>query len=474
MRNHFAIRFLVFFLVSVFFSGCEKEKNSDNSHQDVIFGISHIDPFQLKSVDLDFDIECPKDDQGNMLVPYIADIKLTNALGVESNYTPIVFYLNNKLYTQSIKLSPGTYTVTQFLLRDDYDGTIIMATPSADSPFASYITPGRVLGFEFEVKAFEKTEIGAEVLCFEPSSYLAFGFNWFNIGQIVVKNFCFFGDICLTQVPVYQEETAYGGNTPGSTSSPWWYYFSAADGSPQKIYAGQQETDGTVTYNDETGYLHIDLGSWSLQPGNETVKINRYQEPPLGWSPPGQFGIKTNQLDVYVGNYNHFIIHLDIKKVTQEGGLYNPDVFEGSLYEYVVNGLQMDVPAIFRIDVKKNGQPVPSSPFSNVDLDHNGNPKPIEEQILNEDGYLAGTNKPVCAQYPVRLDETGQQFTFELYILVPDNDGNFSFQLFHTFTSTDQGPLYNENGSQQPITNGVLDFVLGNCHYFPPDLLLDW
>lgn len=470
--KRFAIKILSFFLVSLFFSGCEKDKSPDDSLQEVIFGIRHIDPSALKTEGDDIP-ECPEDENGNLLIPTIADIVLENAEGVLLPFAPQVFYLNGNLYSQAIKLPPGTYTVEQFLLREAVNGTIIMATPSATSAYEAYITPGRTLGFSFEVKEFEKSEVQAEVLCFEPSAYSAFGFHWYNIHQTIVKNFCFFGDICLTQDPVYQEETAYGGNTPGSTSNPWWYYYTAADGNPQNIFAGQYETDGTVSYNAETGYLNINLGSWDLQQGNETVKINSYQNAPINWTPPGQFQIKTNQLSVDVGeNHNYLIIHLDIEK--QEDGLYNMAAFAGSLYDHVVNGLQIDVPAIFRIDVSKNGQPVPYSPFSNVDLDDSGNPLPLAEQTLNADGYLAGTNKPVCAKYPVKLGETDQTFTFKLYLWVPGADEGFSFQHFYTFTATDDGPLINQNGEEQTITNGLLDFVLGDCQYYPPDLLLDW
>lgn len=468
-----ALKLLTFFLVSLFFSGCEKDKNPDDTLQDVVFGISHVDSFALKTDDIDIP-ECPEDENGNMLIPTIADIVLKNSDGDTLLFTPQVFYLNGKLYSQAIKLPPGTYTVEQFMLREEINGTIIMATPSENSGYAAYITPGRRLGFNFTVKEFEKSEVEAEVLCFEPSAHMAFGFHWYNIHQIVIKNFCFFGDICLTQDPIYQEETAYGGDTPGSTSTPWWYYFAVADGNPQNIYAGQQETDGTVSYDAGSGYLDINLGSWNLQPGDETVKINGYQGAPDNWTPPGQFQIKTNQLEVHVGNHNYFIIHLDIEKGSPEGGSYNMEAFEGSLYEHVVNGLQIDLPSIFRIDVSKNGQPVPYSPFSNVDLDTDGNPLPFEDQTLNEDGYLAGTNQPVCAKYPVRIGETDQQFTFELYLWVPGEDGKFAFELFYTFTSTDDGPLMNEDGEEQIITHGFLDFVLGDCHHLPSDLLLDW
>ncbi len=467
--KRFAIKFLTFFLVSLFFSGCEKEKSPEDTLQDVVFGISHIDPLELKSDE--FDIECPVDEHGNMLIPATADITVSNAEGEEMNFNPDVFYLNGQLYTKAIKLQPGRYSVTKFLLRD-IEGTIVMATPTSDSHYAVYLNEGKTIEYTFDVGEFTKTEVGAEVLCFEPANYMAFGFFWFNIHQTVIKNFCFFGDICAMYNPEYQYETAYGGNTEGG-NSPWWFFYDTTTGGSQIIYAGQQPTDGTVTINDNT--LTIDLGSWSLQDVADPVKVQGFSNAPNGtpnpWTPPGQFEIKTDELVVDLSGhvYPYYIIHLDVRKETQTD--HN---FTGSLYEYVVNGLQMDIPAIFRIDVYKDGVEVPYSPFSNIELDAERNPRPIEEQTLNDDGFLAGTNNPVCAKYPVKLGETGQQFTFKLYILVPDDEGNFSFELFYTFTSTDKGPLINEENNEQIITDGVLDFVLGNCHYLPPDLLLEW
>jgi hypothetical protein len=47
------------------------------------------------------------------------------------------------------------------------------------------------------VEAFKKAQIEIEVLCFQDHMYTDFGFFWFHITEIIVREMCFFGDICL-------------------------------------------------------------------------------------------------------------------------------------------------------------------------------------------------------------------------------------------------------------------------------------
>ena len=469
------VKIFTFLLTVLFFSGCEKEKEKEGLLQEVVFGIEHIDPHALKT-DSDFDIPCQYDEEGNLLVPGIAQIILRDADGVSQTYNLELINIAGKLYTKSLRLKPGTYTVTMLLLLTEPGGTIVMATPKENSLYAPYISPGKRIEFSFMVGEFEKTEVSAEVLCYEPSSYEAFGFFWFNIHQIVVKELCFFGDICANHIPDYQEETAYGGNTMGS-GNPWWYYFNKSIAGPQHIYAGQQQTDGTVEI--VGNQLIINLGSWSLQDVSQPVKIKGFAEAPVNWEPPGLFDIKTNSLTIDLTGYvyDFYIIHLDIRKgnTGTVQAPFSPESFAGSLYEHVPGGLQIDMPAIFKLHVIKEGAgEVPYSPFSNVLLDESGYPRTIEDQPLDADGYLAGTSMPLCVRYPVSLQETNRRFIFKLYVWVPGTDGEFLFRHFYTFSAIDMGPLLNQENLTQPITDGVLDFVIGTCNYFPPDLLLPW
>jgi hypothetical protein len=309
-------------------SACQKEENEPIVilEQEVVFGIDELGAAGLKSGLSEYD--CPVDLLGNPLVPTVAEIEIEDNLGSKTTYTPQVFFLDGKLYTQSIKLSPGTYTITLFVLRTAIDGDIIMAIPQAGSPFAPYVT--KSVNFDFEVKAFEKTEINIEVLCFIPRVYQDFGFFWFEITEIVIREFCFFGDIC-------------------------------ANGAP--------------------------------------------------WIPS------------------------DFDK-------------EGSAYLNVPGGIQVDMPAIFKIYAYKDDEALPNSPFSNLGFE----------------------DEPLCVQYPDKIRTTGEVFTFELEILVPDGLGGFVYVHYHTFTSTDGGPL----DVTDVHGDGVIDFVLGTCNYSATDLQLSW
>ena len=470
--------------------GCEKDKQMEVVYQDVVFGVDHVAPLTLKDNGDELeDWYCQED-----LTPVKAHIVIDG-----EDYWPEVFFVGDKLYTQSIKLAvdDGTtdYTVTRFVLLGE-DDMILMATPAAGSPFADYV--GQTVDFTFTVNAFEKAEVFVEVLCFVPAQYSDFGFTWFNINQIIVNELWFFGDICAISYPGPDPgpgngeepgdpsgETAWGGDYEGDGAA-WWYYFDTDGPRTQVIYAGQNATDGSVTYDSESGQLIIDLGSYMiLQDGGETVKIQGYNEGELPTSRPssGGFTYKGNELVVDVDHYDYFAIHLDVL-VYEEAYVgtksFDTSVFAGSLYEYVVNGIQMDMPAIFKIHVEKNNVEVPHSPFSNIDLDVNGEPLPIAQQTLNANGELDGTNKPVSVKYPVTLYDDNQLFTYALYLWVPDMNGNFSFELFYTFTSENNGPLLDENGDVQLINGvpggeiGPLTFVLGNCLYEPADLNLEW
>lgn len=469
--------------------GCEKDKQMEVVYQDVVFGVDHVAPLTLKDNGDELeDWYCQED-----LTPVKAHIVIDG-----EDYWPEVFFVGDKLYTQSIKLAvdDGTtdYTVTRFVLLGE-DDMILMATPAAGSPFADYV--GQTVDFTFTVNAFEKAEVFVEVLCFVPAQYSDFGFTWFNINQIIVNELWFFGDICAISYPgpdpgpgngdngeepgEPREETAWGGDYEGDGAAFWWY-FDTNGPETQDIKAGSQgEVIGEITYRE--GQFSIVLDDfWYLQTGSETIKIEGYDEGELPSSRPaaGQFTYKGNDFVVNVDHHRFFAIHLDVEYVQVGTKSFDAGVFAGSLYEYVVNGIQMDMPAIFKIHVEKNNVEVPHSPFSNIDLDVNGEPLPIAQQTLNVNGELDGTNKPVSVKYPVTLYDDNQLFTYALYLWVPDMNGNFSFELFYTFTSENNGPLLDENGDVQVINGvpggeiGPLTFVLGNCLYEPADLNLEW
>jgi hypothetical protein len=440
-------RVLQTILLIAILTACIKEETVKTvTKQEVSFGVDWVDPDGLKNDAWDFD--CQLDENGNLLIPTVAQIDIKNAAGNIATYTPQVFFLNGQLYTQAIKLEPGTYEVTSFFLLTHAGGTIIMATPAEGGTFAKYVS--NAVAYEFQVNAFEKAQVDIEVLCFIAEKYADFGFFWFEITEIVIRQFCFFGDICANGGSEFLDETAYGGNTEGS-GSPWWYYFDVNGPATQTVYAGQQPTDATVTYSN--GQIIIDLGSLTLQDDDEPVRIKGLNIIPASPLPLDSYTYKGTQLIWDVDPYPFYVIHLDALVEVPAGAAtpYAPSDFQGSDYENLTGGLQMDMPAIYKIHIFRtfNGETieVPNSPFTN----------------------LGNENQPLCVKYPDRIRIAGEEFSFELHILVPDGDGGFEYQHYHTFTSTDGGPL-----STDPGENNVVEFVLGNCNYSPTDLLLDW
>lgn len=229
-------------------------------------------------------------------------------------YQTDVFYLNEKIYTTTFKLAPGIHTISMFVLvndggtPDNPDGDVIVqATPLSGNTYANFIS--KPLPFDFTVSAFTKTEVPIEVLCYDAAEYENFGFAWFSLEEIVVREICFFGDFC------------------------------------------------TEDYLD----------------------------------------------------------------------------YAGSLYEYQRNGLQHDMPAIFKIDVIRNGDTLIT--YSNADW--------------------LGEGRPLCVQYPDYSNFT-DHFEFVLSILVKEGE-SFVYKQFYTWTSTDA------EGLPDSGDDNIMDFVLGDC-----------
>ena len=339
---------LIFTLLAVFtvFS-CNKPPepvSSSPTTRDISFGIETIEANPNFKSDASDVWNCAT------IIPDHAWITIKDPDGTETNYYPQLFNVDNELYTQSIKLpvlpDDKKYTVSNFLLYKESDGqagyspndTIVYGTPVVNSKFAIYVT--KPVNFQFGVTAFSKTQIPAEVLCFNPASYMAFGFQWFGVQRIVVRYFKFFGDLCLNADP------------------------------------------------------------------------------------------------------------------------YSPSDYQGSLYDVpqAPLGVQVDVPILMKMHVFKNGVEVPYSPFTNATLD---------------DNYGVGT--PLIAYYPDNLDVQDEVFTYKLYILVKNAGGTFSYQLYKTFTSTDNGPLMVDDSPVPYMENDVLlYFALGTCDASPTDMIFDW
>jgi hypothetical protein len=301
-------KFLVFIFAVALFASCQKEEASAPVAQEVVF--SGIDSGAKKSTNAE---PCE-----NAQADY-AKVVIDN-----ETYRPAVFYIDGVAYTQAIKLIPAQYTVQEFMLlnnngtpEDLTDDYIVKAAPMTGSEYADFVTAP--LTFTFDVEGFKKAEVPVEVLCFDEAEYEAFGFNWFAMTEITVREQVFFGDLCVADLSVY----------------------------------------------------------------------------------------------------------------------------ENSLYAEQMNGLQIDMPAIFKVDVYKNGAFVKS---------------------YTNEAWL-GEGEPLKVQYPDH-DNAADAFDFELHILV-ENGGEFVYQLFHTWSFNDD-EMIADGG------DGVVDFVLGSCNFSETDLQLEW
>jgi hypothetical protein len=195
-------KILLIVLLSAAFTGCQKDDAGKTvATQEVSFGIDLMDIDGLKSGVF----ECQFDDQGNPLIPTVLEIDITDLdIGTTSTFNPQIFMLDGKLYSQAIKLATGQYSISKFLMLTEIGGTVVMAIPEASSEFGQYVVNG--VDFEFEVGEFSKTQVDVQVLCFSLEKVDEFGFFWFQTNEIVIREQCFFGDLCL------KDPTDYAGS----------------------------------------------------------------------------------------------------------------------------------------------------------------------------------------------------------------------------------------------------------------------
>jgi hypothetical protein len=127
-----------------------------------------------------------------------------------------VYYIGDQLYTKALQLpyydpqgpnyveGSNCYRIVEFnVYAEDETGApfIYKATPAPHSEFDQFVENG--LPLEFCVLPFEKQKLEIDVLCFIPDVYELFGFFWFEITEITVREMCFFGDLCLKSVGDY-------------------------------------------------------------------------------------------------------------------------------------------------------------------------------------------------------------------------------------------------------------------------------
>ena len=113
----------------------------------------------------------------------------------------------------------------------------------------------------------------------------------------------------------FEGETAFGGDEAGGGPA-WWFYYDTQVGGQQKIYAGQQEVPG-ASVEIAGNILTINLGGKVLQAGEETVKVEGYNDAPRRRPNAGGFTYKGTDLTIDlaeegIGNFRYYVIHLDV------------------------------------------------------------------------------------------------------------------------------------------------------------------
>lgn len=241
-------------ITAIILAGCQKDLPNipDDEQQEVSFNIGQAQ----KGLKNDY-MDCSMDADYALIVIDNDDDADNGTL--DAVVLP-VFYVNDVMYTQAIKMNPGSYYLSEFILYqqvgdvDDYsdenavhDDILLSATPHIGSEYAQYVD--NPLSFNFTVEAFTKKEIPVSILCYEEKDYQAFGFSWFRIEMKELEEGLFFGDFCTDEFMAYTG-SIYGDYTKVDMPAIF-----------QLVLRYDEDGDGVYetiisTQNNEEGYLN--------------------------------------------------------------------------------------------------------------------------------------------------------------------------------------------------------------------------
>ena len=132
---------------------------------------------------------------------------------------PVFYDMNNVPWTNTIKLTTGTHILNEFLVYTDNntpnntaDDILLEAVPHSGSVFAQYVST--TLDYTFTVATDKKSSIKLDVVCYQPQYYTKFGFTYFNINEIAIRQLWFMGDFCI------KDKSQYSGS-PYATQTNW-------------------------------------------------------------------------------------------------------------------------------------------------------------------------------------------------------------------------------------------------------------
>lgn len=215
-----------------------------------------------------------------------------------------VFYVNNVMYTQAIKLPSGetgiTYKLEKFELFDA-DDLMVNAVPLTGSEYGNMVSV--TLPLDIDVSPFTKAEIPLSILCYTEEDYDAFGFTWFRINEEEITNKFFFGDFCTKFFEDYADDDYYGPTTAVDMKAIFELTLLEKDGSSwnvvrtvdnigdvdagnsggllELIYPTDNDPDGDLFRIDikirvkvGTGFQMVDFGSWYFEDESDVMYTN--------------------------------------------------------------------------------------------------------------------------------------------------------------------------------------------------------
>ena len=178
-----------------------------------------------------------------------------------------VFYdaITGVPWTNSIKLAPGTHTISEFYvysdnlkLNDPSDDVFLAAVPHTGSEFAKYVSSP--LNQTFTIINGKKLQVPLDVVCYSPGVSGDFGFVYFDVLHATqVRDLYFFGDFCIKDKSeyassLYGTQSNWGSGSgfidaPAITKIEVW-----KNGSLAETFSSTKEGEKLrITYADELG-----------------------------------------------------------------------------------------------------------------------------------------------------------------------------------------------------------------------------
>ena len=164
--------------------------------------------------------------------------------------------------------------------------------------------------------------------------------------------------------------------------------------------------------------------------------------------------------DLYYENFGFFWFEMNDVKIERQcffGDICVDDLtpYAGSLYAQQSQGLQMDMPAIMKIEVYKSVGEVPPVWGSPI------------KTFTNDEWATPGEGACMEVYWANDLDLT-EDFKFELYIWLPDGSGIFDW------VPVDTPWEFQDEDCPEAGNDGVVDYVLGTCQIDEVDFILSW